>query len=39
MKLNVLRLEGNSEGEEFYICCDEFGILIIFLEKMGRLVR
>ena len=29
MELNVIRLEGNSEGEEFYNYCDEFGILII----------
>ena len=29
MELNVIRLEGNSEGEEFYDYCDKLGILII----------
>ena len=29
MELNVIRLEGNSEGEEFYNYCDQFGILVI----------
>ena len=29
MELNVIRLEGNSEGEEFYDYCDKMGILII----------
>ena len=29
MELNVIRLEGNSEGEEFYDYCDELGILLI----------
>ena len=29
MELNVIRLEGKSEGEEFYDYCDEKGILII----------
>ena len=29
MELNVIRLEGNSEGEEFYDYCDKLGILVI----------
>ena len=29
MELNVIRLEGKSEGEEFYDYCDKLGILII----------
>ena len=29
MELNTIRLEGNSEGDEFYDYCDELGILII----------
>jgi exo-1,4-beta-D-glucosaminidase len=29
MELNVIRLEGKSEGEEFYDYCDKMGILII----------
>ena len=29
MELNVIRLEGKSEGEEFYEYCDKLGILII----------
>ena len=29
MELNVIRLEGKSEGEEFYDYCDKFGILVI----------
>ena len=29
MGLNVIRLEGKSEGEEFYEYCDKMGILII----------
>ena len=29
MDLNVIRLEGKSEGEEFYEYCDKMGILII----------
>ena len=29
MELNVIRLEGNAEGEEFYDYCDEMGILLI----------
>ena len=29
MELNVIRLEGKSEGEEFYDYCDEMGILVI----------
>ena len=29
MELNVIRLEGKSEGEEFYDFCDKLGILII----------
>ena len=28
--LNVIRLEGNSEGEEFFDYCDKMGILVIF---------
>ena len=29
MGLNVIRLEGKSEGEEFYEYCDKMGILVI----------
>ena len=29
MELNVIRLEGKSEGEEFYDYCDKLGILVI----------
>ena len=29
MGLNAIRLEGKSEGEEFYEYCDQMGILII----------
>ena len=29
MELNVIRLEGKSEGDEFYDYCDKLGILII----------
>ena len=29
MELNVIRLEGKSEGEEFYNYCDKLGILVI----------
>ena len=29
MGLNVIRLEGKSEGEEFYEYCDKLGILVI----------
>ena len=29
MELNVIRLEGKSEGEEFYDYCDRLGIMII----------
>ena len=29
MELNVIRLEGKSEGEEFYDYCDKMGILLI----------
>ena len=29
MELNVIRLEGKSEGEEFYDYCDQLGILVI----------
>ena len=29
MGLNVIRLEGKSEGEEFYEYCDQMGILVI----------
>ena len=29
MGLNVIRLEGKSEGEEFYEYCDKMGILLI----------
>ena len=29
MELNAIRLEGKSEGEEFYEYCDQLGILVI----------
>ena len=30
MGLNVIRLEGKSEGEEFFEYCDQMGILVIY---------